>query len=586
MLKRNVFLLLFICAIGLSQQINLNLTVFPLCIPADGSSTSLITVTAKDPAGYPLPDGTIVELSTNLGQVSPSEVTLNNSLAIATLKSTTSNGTAVISAKCEGITATAYAYFANPPKDMALMQSAQSAPADGASPIFIYAFVYDDNPQGAVADGTPVKFSSTIGNITPIAYTYGGQAVAKITSSTPGNAVITAECGSAKATTAVTFLSGAPKYIEISATSIFLQADGKSKITVIARVYGENNTLVADGIPVSFQTTAGSITPMALTEKGTATATLTAPTTPRKATVTAKCGEIEGKMEITFTGPPAHISLSWLPYPQLSPEGIASLRLSAQVTDADYHPVGPDCVVSFSSTRGEITSSNITDSRGVADALLKLPAEDGEVEVSASIGSLREAKTLKLTTKPRALRLVALPTSVPADGKSRALIQCYVVTPREEIFVGGNQVSFSTDRGKIFPRDEGRIREGVAEAFLLSDLQPGIANVSATIGKSTASLPLIFSSNPTSLSLTIYPPTPTPGGTVYIKAEVKDAQNNIVADGTSVRFVVKGRDTSRSFEGRTNNGVAVISVQDLKAGEYEIEATSGEAKIRTTFTCK
>lgn len=587
MIKKSALLLIsLIYAINLAQQIKINLDVFPLCIPADSSSTALITISAKDAMGKPPPDGIIVKLSTSLGEVTPAEVTLKNGSGTAVLRSTSKNGTALITAKWEEVTATAYAYFANPPQNMALMKSTQFAPADGITPVFIYAFVYDDNPQGAVVDGTPVKFNSTLGEITKNTLTFGGQAVAKIISSVPGDALITAECGSAKASTVVTFLAGTPTHLELAATSLFVRADGKSKVTIKARVYGKNNAPIADGIQVNFQTTAGTITPSALTEKGVATAYLIAPPTPQKATITASCGDIEGKLVITFTGPPSQIKLFWRPFPQFLPQGDVSLQLFAQLTDANDNPIGPDCLVSFSTTRGEITATAPTDAGGVAQAVLKVPPEDGEVIVTARVDSVEDSKKLILTTKPKSLRLLAMPSSIPADGKSKALLQCYLITPQEEIFIGGERVTFTTNKGTIFPKMEGMLREGVAEAFLLSESQPGIAEVSAIAGEYTTSINVIFSSQPASISLTSYPVKPVRGETIYLKAVVKDAQGNIIADGSPVFFNVKGIGVNYSFETVTNNGQAVINIKDINKGNYEVEAASGGVRTKIAFTCE
>ncbi len=83
----------------------------PMEIPADGSSSSTLTATVTDSFGMAVPNGTRVDFSTSLGSIDPPYSTTTDGVAMTTLTSSTSPGTAIVVASSEGIADTVNVEF-------------------------------------------------------------------------------------------------------------------------------------------------------------------------------------------------------------------------------------------------------------------------------------------------------------------------------------------------------------------------------------------------------------------------------------------------------------------------------------------
>ena len=150
-----------------------------------------------------------------------------------------------------------------------------------------------------VQNGTLVSFTTTIGRIEPAeARTHNGQvSVRFITAGASGTARITAYSGGASSSTELKVGTAAAGRVLLSATPQALGVNGGS-VQVIASVTDEGGSPLV-GVPVSFATDKGSLSPStAITDaSGNATATLTTTAT---AKVTATAGSIASN-EVTVT---------------------------------------------------------------------------------------------------------------------------------------------------------------------------------------------------------------------------------------------------------------------------------------------
>ena len=149
-----------------------------------------------------------------------------------------------------------------------------------------------------VQNGTLVTFTTTLGRIEPSeARTQNGQVrVRFVSDGQSGTATITAFSGGASAKLE-NFPVGAAaaERLIVSATNQTLPANGGTT-EVQARVENASGVPIA-GVPVTFTTTAGSVSPStAITDaQGVARATLTAT---KEATVTARAGSKEGTVNV------------------------------------------------------------------------------------------------------------------------------------------------------------------------------------------------------------------------------------------------------------------------------------------------
>ncbi len=152
-----------------------------------------------------------------------------------------------------------------------------------------------------VQNGTVITFTTTIGRIEPSeARTHNGQvSVRLITGSTSGSATVTAYSGGASAQiTNLKIGTAAVKTVSVTTTPQSLGTSGGTT-QVVATVVDDGGSPIG-GVPVTFSTDKGSISPStAVTDNsGNATATLTTTAT---AKITAAVGALTGTATVTVT---------------------------------------------------------------------------------------------------------------------------------------------------------------------------------------------------------------------------------------------------------------------------------------------
>jgi adhesin/invasin len=143
-----------------------------------------------------------------------------------------------------------------------------------------------------VQNGTVVTFTTTVGRIEPAeARTHNGQVTVKlIAGGASGSARVTAYSGGASASTTLLIGTAAVNRVSLTTTPQALGANGGS-VQVIASVTDEGGNPLS-GVPVTFSTDRGTISPSTATTdtNGVATATLTTTTT---AKIRARVGAVE-----------------------------------------------------------------------------------------------------------------------------------------------------------------------------------------------------------------------------------------------------------------------------------------------------
>lgn len=167
-----------------------------------------------------------------------------------------------------------------------------------------------------VQNGTLISFTTTLGRIEPSeARTHNGQVSVKlITAGASGTATITAFSGGASSTTQLKIGTAAVKTVLITTTPQSLGAAGGT-VQVVASVTDDGGNPLS-GVPVTFATDKGSVSPSTATTdaNGNATATLT---TTGTAKVTATAGTVSstaatvtvnGRSLASFTAAPSSTS--------------------------------------------------------------------------------------------------------------------------------------------------------------------------------------------------------------------------------------------------------------------------------------
>jgi len=174
-----------------TAQLRAELTAAPAYQTVGHSSA--LTATVTDLLGNPVANGTRVVFETDWGYVE-SPKTTTNGIATSTI-SATQAGVAHVLASYGGIGASAVVTF-TPDAPYTVTVSASPQAITPTRPSMVTAIVTDQY-DNAVADGTPITFTWTLGVLSPSSTgTIGGQALATFTSATEGAAIITATAGS------------------------------------------------------------------------------------------------------------------------------------------------------------------------------------------------------------------------------------------------------------------------------------------------------------------------------------------------------------------------------------------------------
>jgi len=245
----------------------LEVTATPPVLPADGQSQSVIRATVTDANRNPVPDGTLVlfEIQSGSGTLERQKTT-SNGIATSTLTAGIQPGTTVIRVSVGSISQTvSVIYTVGDASEVfvtvydTLGNPITTLPADGKTNAVIKAKVLD--AQGNPVSGREVKFSTSLGDVTPSALTNAqGIATARFSSGVVGTATITASVKRTDGRTVsgyviLKLLPGSPFTINLRFDPIYIgvRETGKNQTTTIyASVLDGKNNPVADGTLVKF----------------------------------------------------------------------------------------------------------------------------------------------------------------------------------------------------------------------------------------------------------------------------------------------------------------------------------------------
>lgn len=273
-----------------------SLSINPASITADGVSTAVITVQAKDAYGNPVTQGgDAVSVETSGGTLS-AVTDRGNGTYTATVKAPTTAGKAVVRAELNGKTVTqtadiAYVPGAASPATSLLTAGASALPADGSSTTALTVQLKDVYGNNLTSGGDRVSLSATAGSIGAVTDHGDGTYSAVLTAPTvAGPATITATVNGAKLlqTASADFEPGAASASEslLTAASPAMPADGASTTTVTLQLKDAfGNELKTGGDTVVLTTTAGTLGSVQDHGDGTYSAMLTAGTVSGSAVV-------------------------------------------------------------------------------------------------------------------------------------------------------------------------------------------------------------------------------------------------------------------------------------------------------------
>jgi adhesin/invasin len=261
----------------------IELVATPTTAPADGATEVRITATVKDAYGNAVPNVQVQFTSTPTLTITPTVATTNDTgQATVSVIAPRVAGSYLLRAQVGTISATLTLIFgASAPSTMTMSASRTNLivslpPLPEYASLSVYsrteitATVVDENNNPV--RGVVVQFSASAGTIQATATTDAAGVARAIYVAPPaptGQVTINAQAGAASGSITLDILPGPPAQVTVTATPAMVPADGRSQISVVARVRDANGNPVADGTMVYFSARSETNINQAVTTAGT-----------------------------------------------------------------------------------------------------------------------------------------------------------------------------------------------------------------------------------------------------------------------------------------------------------------------------
>ena len=283
------------------------------------STSVTVTAALATTDGTPVPDGTVVTFSTNLGTLSAPSAATANGQASVTLTSATAGvaSVTVTAGSASSVTGITFANPSDPPPvstDPAnITLAASSSPGFTTGPAVVISANVTRATGAAVPDGTAVSFSIVSGSGTlsaASATTTGGIASVSLSSTVAGASVgVRGVAGAASAQLSVPFVAPPPTNdpagITLSANPTQGFTTGPA-VVVTANVVRSTGAAVPDGTAVSFSVVSGSGTlsaASATTTGGVSTVSLSSSVAGASVGLRAAAGTVSATIGVPFIAP-------------------------------------------------------------------------------------------------------------------------------------------------------------------------------------------------------------------------------------------------------------------------------------------
>ncbi len=282
-------------------------------------------------------------------------------------------------------------------------------------------------------------------------------------------------------------------------------------------------------------------------------------------------------------------------------DGSSQALITATVKDANDNNVADDTTVTFTTTSGTLDSATATTTNGVATVTLTSPTNVGSATITATVGEVSGDTSVSfIAGVVNTISLTATPNNLTADNTSTSTISALVTDVNSNAVADGETITFSVTAGTgTLSALTATTSEGVATVTYTASTTTGTETITAqaTNGTSdTVDITLIAATIGTigSVSVNAGSSSIVADGSsqTIITATIKDANDNNVADGTTVTFTVTAGDidsvtagTQSTFTATTTNGVATATLTSpTNVGSTTITATAGGVSGNTSVS--
>ncbi|MGD9731040.1 MAG: invasin domain 3-containing protein [Desulfamplus sp.] len=519
-------------------------------VPANGTSSVVLTATLTDNAGQPVAAGTPVVFETDKGifpngnNIFKGSTPVGGVIKVAVLSQNGQTGKANIKCSSGGITQSIQITFTPVNVDgspagestayINLTASPATIPADGKSSLMISAELFNSKGE-TVPAGTEIvfysangKFSNGLLEFTAATTDENGKVyVALVSSLTPGPVDVWCLSNGVYQLTTVTFKDGnvTPDIgnITLSANPANVKADGASSSSITATLTDTSGNPVPAGTSVVFTAAPAGIGKFS---NNTATITVKTPddagkviipfisagTTGGLVQVSASSGGASQGTLVTFEGaaqPIATASIALTALPDKIPaDGKSSLTITATLYDSAGKPMPKGTSATFSVSAGRGTFANGSASYPVTTA-------DDSGKVSASLISSKTSGSVDVTCKSSngitqliqvyftgsdsgvgstaSIAMSASPTTIPADGASSSTITIKMTDATGAAVIQGTSATLTTTLGTLSKTTVSTVDDtGTISVSLKSGTEAGTARVVCTSNGVTQAITVVF----------------------------------------------------------------------------------------------
>jgi adhesin/invasin len=551
----------------------IELVATPTTAPADGATEVRITATVKDAYGNAVPNVQVQFTSTPTLTITPTVATTNDTgQATVSVIAPRVAGSYLLRAQVGTISATLTLIFgASAPSTMTMSASRTNLivslpPLPEYASLSVYsrteitATVVDENNNPV--RGVVVQFSASAGTIQATATTDAAGVARAIYVAPPaptGQVTINAQAGAASGSITLDILPGPPAQVTVTATPAMVPADGRSQISVVARVRDANGNPVADGTMVYFSARSETDINQAVTTAGTF--------------LRDSVPTLNGDAQVTFvagTQPGVRARLVAQAFGTVFGQNFGPIPAETELPGlADRFPLiqlGGQIVVSLSASEMSVSSRDDTAN----------PADRQPLRI----------------TEPRNNFVTLTVQVVDGQGKLEPLSLPVFLTSSDSrvLFVhsGGADLGFA-----ILNTDS----YGRAEAQVYASKTAGVVTITAEL-RDAQNRPFVSRSvtvrqRPGAPAVVVMPtPQPniifvpgagTPTSTTVI-AQVFDAAGNTVEDGTLISFSADAGTLTPS-NATTSNGVASATLTSSPdTGRFTVRAVARDTGAEGTTT--
>jgi len=570
-------------------------------IPADGISSTDVTIRIRDSFGNAVGAGIAVSAQVTLGTLFPVQGHTNpQGIFMANLQSERRAGIAAITAQSGSAVGYGEVEFTAPDIGAISVQADEtSLLANGVSATILRAFVVDANGVPVSQRWVAWEAGVGIGTIIPSASLTDSSGIALAifqsgASNTDASQVVTASIGGFSDDLSIS-MRGVT--LSLVAEDAAIPANGEATTEIRAHVRETTSHIGLANVSVVFATTLGSIPQTAQTNSsGVATVLLTASATVGTANITAFYGDtLSAITQVSMISTQGDAVTLTPVSSTLLGDGLSTTQLRAYVVDVGGIPVYGELVAfAVSSGVGTIVPSTVmTGEDGFAYATFVSGAviHDSETELEARIA--HDTSTATINLRGITIECSATPQMIVADGHSSATIHVHLYETVRLIAIAEATICFGTSLGSI-PNLTETDNSGLAAVVLTSGMIAGTAQIIARYGNEltdTAQV-VLAQSAPTNLNLSANPTMILADNvsTSAIAAIVTDQGGNPVPNGTPVHFYIPPNSGSIDNLRTTLNGVATnVLTSGLNPDTIEVlawveENPSVRDSVRVTYT--